>query len=134
MSTRIKLQRLERKHCPEYNIIVASTHKAKRRAVMPIEVLGHYRPNPIFDKESEKMMKKCELDFDRCKYWISVGSDISYPVFKLFDKAGLGAFGKGARKYHYLKKADPANGQIEREAKKYVQKLDLEKWRKEFAA
>ena len=35
------------------------------------------------------MVKETYLDFDRAKYWISVGAILSDPIKKLFSSAGL---------------------------------------------
>ncbi|KKA02774.1 37S ribosomal protein S16, mitochondrial [Hanseniaspora uvarum DSM 2768] len=130
----ISVQRLGKSHSPEFNIVVKSTETKQRNKTMPIEVLGYFRPKPIYDAETETFIKKVELDFDRCKYWVSIGSELTKPVFDLFDKAGFGAFGKNAEDRFYLKKADPKNGQIVREAEESIKKINLDKWRKEFVA
>lgn len=130
----ISVQRLGKSHSPEYNIVVKSYEKRKQDKCMPIEVIGYFRPKPIYDAETKSFIKKVELDFDRCKYWVSIGSELTKPVFNLFDKAGFGAFGKNAEDRFYLRKADPKNGQIVREAQESIKKINLAKWRKEFVA
>ena len=75
-----------------YNIVVANRGKA--RDALPIEVLGTYNPNPVPLTPEEKAsgtkpFKHIELDFDRSKYWLGVGADVSDRVSYLFKKAGL---------------------------------------------
>lgn len=130
----ISVQRLGKSHIPEYNIVVKSTEVKKRNKTFPIEVIGYFRPTPIYDAETKTFIKKVELDFDRCKYWVSLGSKVTKPVFDLFDKAGFGAFGKHAEDRFYLLKADPKYGKVVREAQESVKKINLDKWRKEFVA
>ncbi|KAK6458427.1 ribosomal protein S16 domain-containing protein [Scheffersomyces xylosifermentans] len=89
---RIRLARFGRKHSPLYNIVVANRGKA--RDSLPIEVLGTYNPNPVPLTPQEKAQgtkpfKHIELDFDRSKYWLGVGAEVSDRVSFLFKKAGL---------------------------------------------
>lgn len=89
---RIRLARFGRKHSPLYNIVVAK--KGAARDSLPIEVLGTYNPNPVALTPEEKAVgtktfKDVNLDFNRSKYWIGVGADVSDRVTFLFKKAGL---------------------------------------------
>lgn len=89
---KIRLARFGRKHQPFYNIVVANKRSA--RDSLPIEVIGTYNPNPVPLSPEEKLdntkpYKHIELDFDRSKYWLGVGADVSDRVNYLFKKAGL---------------------------------------------
>ncbi|EEQ40148.1 putative 37S ribosomal protein [Clavispora lusitaniae] len=89
---KIRLARFGRKHQPLYNIVVANKRSA--RDSLPIEVLGTYNPVPIPLGPEEKAKgvkpyKHIELDFDRSKYWLGVGADVSDRVTFLFKRAGL---------------------------------------------
>lgn len=75
-----------------YNIVVAKKRSA--RDSLPVEVLGTYNPIPVALTPEEKAagakkFKDVQLDFDRTKYWIGVGADISDRVSWLFKRAGL---------------------------------------------
>ncbi|CAN3364997.1 small ribosomal subunit protein bS16m [Diutina catenulata] len=89
---KIRLARFGRRHSPVYNIVVANRGKA--RDALPIEVLGTYNPiaTPLTPEEKArgvKPFKDITLDFDRSKYWIGVGADVSDRVGFLFKRAGL---------------------------------------------
>lgn len=89
---KIRLARFGRKHQPVYNIVVANVRQARDK--VPIEVLGTYNPIPIPLTPDEKAnnikpYKHIELDFDRVKYWLGVGADVSDRVGFLFKRAGL---------------------------------------------
>lgn len=89
---KVRLARFGRKNQPLYNIVVANKRSA--RDSLPIEVLGTYNPVPIPLTPSEKAKgvkpyKHIELDFDRAKYWIGVGADLSDRVAFLYKRAGL---------------------------------------------
>lgn len=89
---KIRLARFGRKHSPVYNIVVANKRSARNS--LPIEVLGTYNPVPIPLTPQEKAQnvkpyKHIELDFDRSKYWLGVGADVSDRVTFLFKRAGL---------------------------------------------
>lgn len=89
---KIRLARFGRKYQPLYNIVVAN--KKSARDSLPIEVLGTYNPTPIPLSPEEKAKgvkpyKNIELDFDRSKYWLGVGADVSDRVTFLFKRAGL---------------------------------------------
>lgn len=89
---KIRLARFGRKFQPVYNIVVANRKSARNS--LPIEVLGTYNPKPIPLSPEEKAQnikpyKHIELDFDRSKYWLGVGADVSDRVTFLFKRAGL---------------------------------------------
>lgn len=89
---KIRLARFGRKYLPLYNIVVANKRSSRNK--LPIEVLGTYNPVPIPLTPEEKASgvkpyKAIELDFDRSKYWLGVGADVSDRVNFLFKKAGL---------------------------------------------
>lgn len=88
----IRLARFGRKHQPIYNIVVANKRSA--RDSLPIEVLGTYNPiavplSPEEQAQNVKPYKHIELDFDRSKYWLGNGADVSSRVGFLFKRAGL---------------------------------------------
>lgn len=88
----VRLARFGRRHQPLYNIVVARRQAA--RDALPIEVLGTYDPKPVPLSPQEKQQnvkpyKNIELDFDRSKYWLGVGADVSDRVTFLFKRAGL---------------------------------------------
>ncbi len=89
---RIRLARFGRVNQPVYNIVVAQSKKP--RDGKPIEVIGTYNPiAPPGDKlpsgRLAESKKKVELDFDRTKYWLSVGAQPTSPVIKLLQRAKL---------------------------------------------
>lgn len=89
---KIRLARFGRKYQPLYNIVVANKRSA--RDSLPIEVLGTYNPTPIPLSPEEKAQgvkpyKHIELDFDRTKYWLGVGADVSDRVTFLLKRGGL---------------------------------------------
>ncbi|KAJ8472233.1 hypothetical protein OPV22_026576 [Ensete ventricosum] len=49
-----------------------------------LEVLGYYNPLP-----GQDCAKRMGLNFDRVKYWLSVGAQPSDPVQKILFRAGL---------------------------------------------
>ncbi|EGV63831.1 37S ribosomal protein S16, mitochondrial [Yamadazyma tenuis] len=89
---KIRLARFGRRHQPLYNIVVSNRSQARDR--VPLEVLGTFNPVPIpltpaEAAKGEKPYKHIELDFDRAKYWLGVGADVSDRVGFLFKRAGL---------------------------------------------
>lgn len=89
---KIRLARFGRKYQPLYNIVVANRRSA--RDSLPIEVIGTYNPTPVPLSPEEKAQnvkpyKHIELDFDRSKYWLGVGAEVSDRVSFLFKRAGL---------------------------------------------
>lgn len=79
MVVRIRLARHGRRNLPFYNIVVANARTARNSK--PIEKIGTY--NPIPDREGNKMIT---LNFERAKYWLTVGAQPSEPVEKLLVK------------------------------------------------
>lgn len=87
---RIRLARFGRKHQPVYNIVVTKARLGRDQK--PIEVLGTYNPiaPPLKPWEKDqKPAKHVELDFDRAKYWLSVGAQPTETVTKLLKKAEI---------------------------------------------
>lgn len=89
---KIRLARFGRKHQPLYNIVVANRRSA--RDALPIEVIGTYNPTPVPLSPEEqskgvKPYKHIELDFNRAKYWVGNGAEVSDRVLFLFKRAGL---------------------------------------------
>lgn len=92
MPVKIRLARFGRKFQPMYNIVVANQRSGRNK--LPIEVLGTYNPVPVPLSAEErankvKPYKHIELDFDRSKYWLGVGAEVSDRVGFLFKRAGL---------------------------------------------
>ncbi|AWU75494.1 uncharacterized protein C5L36_0B07440 [Pichia kudriavzevii] len=89
---RIRFVRKGRTRQPVYNIVVAN--KRGKLQGLPIEVIGTYNPiptpiSPIQRQQGVIPVKDVKLDFDRAKYWISVGAQPSDSVAKLLKKAGI---------------------------------------------
>jgi small subunit ribosomal protein S16 len=89
---RIRLVRKGRTRQPVYNIAVAN--KRGKLQGLPIEVIGTYNPvptpiSPLMKEQGFIPVKDVKLDFDRAKYWISVGAQPSDMVANLFKKAGI---------------------------------------------
>lgn len=90
---RIRLARFGRRHSPQYNIVIAKRGDA--RDSLPIEVVGTYNPVPIIihnhdgDVPTKTKHKDIQIDFERSKYWIGVGAEVSDRVCFLFKKAGI---------------------------------------------
>ncbi|ODV86203.1 hypothetical protein CANARDRAFT_27457 [[Candida] arabinofermentans NRRL YB-2248] len=89
---RIRLARMGRKRQPVYNIVVIN--KKTARDGKPIEVIGTYNPIPNALTPQQKEdgfipIKEVNLDFQRSKYWISVGAQPTETVSKLLKKAGI---------------------------------------------
>lgn len=89
---RIRLVRKGRTRQPVYNIAVDG--KRGKLQGLPIEVIGTYNPvptsiSPLMKAEGVIPVKDVRLDFDRAKYWISVGAQPSDMVATLFKKAGI---------------------------------------------
>lgn len=79
MVVRIRLARFGRRNLPFYHIVVANARTARNSK--PIEKIGTY--NPIPDETGNKMIN---LNFDRAKYWLTVGAQPSETVEKLLVK------------------------------------------------
>ncbi|KAH3681876.1 hypothetical protein WICPIJ_007182 [Wickerhamomyces pijperi] len=88
---RLRLSRFGRTNQPIYNIVVTKARIGRDQK--PIEVIGTYNPiappaKPWEDK-SLKPAKHIELDFERAKYWLSVGAQPSDTVTRLLKKAEI---------------------------------------------
>ncbi|KAI9258524.1 30S ribosomal protein S16 [Sporodiniella umbellata] len=82
MVVRIRLARLGRRNLPFYQIVVSNARTGRNS--QPIEKIGTY--NPIPDASGNKLIN---LNFERAKYWLTVGAQPSEPVEKLLVKADL---------------------------------------------
>uniref|UniRef100_A0A803KWR2 Mitochondrial ribosomal protein S16 n=1 Tax=Chenopodium quinoa TaxID=63459 RepID=A0A803KWR2_CHEQI len=80
MVVRIRLSRFGCKNKPFYRVMAADSRSP--RDGKHIEVLGYYNPLP----DGQKRMG---LNFDRVKYWLSVGAQPSDPVQRVLFRAGL---------------------------------------------
>lgn len=76
MVVRIRLARHGRRNLPFYHIVVANARTARNSK--PIEKIGTY--NPIPNSSGNKLVN---LNFDRAKYWLTVGAQPSETVEKL---------------------------------------------------
>ncbi|KAI7899465.1 30S ribosomal protein S16 [Cokeromyces recurvatus] len=82
MVVRIRLARYGRRNLPFYHIVVANARTARNSR--PIEKIGTY--NPIADASGNKLIN---LNFERAKYWLTVGAQPSETVEKILVKADL---------------------------------------------
>ncbi|KAL9660236.1 hypothetical protein QQ045_025049 [Rhodiola kirilowii] len=82
MVVRIRLSRFGCRNKPFYRVTAADSRSP--RDGKHLEVLGYYNPLPGQDGG-----KRMGLNFDRVKYWISVGAQPSDPVQRILFKAGL---------------------------------------------
>ncbi|KAF7727386.1 hypothetical protein EC973_007550 [Apophysomyces ossiformis] len=82
MVVRIRLARHGRRNLPYYRIVVANARTG--RNAKPIENIGSY--NPIPDDAGNKLVN---LNFERAKYWLTVGAQPTEIVEKLLVKANL---------------------------------------------
>ncbi|ORZ01599.1 30S ribosomal protein S16 [Syncephalastrum racemosum] len=82
MVVRLRLARFGRRNLPYYHIVAANARS--KRDGKPIEKIGTYDPIP--DSNGNKMVN---LNFDRTKYWLTVGAQPSETVEKLLVKANL---------------------------------------------
>ncbi|MQM00048.1 hypothetical protein Taro_032774 [Colocasia esculenta] len=82
MVVRIRLSRLGCRNKPFYRVMAADSRSP--RDGKHLEVLGYY--NPLPGKDGGKRMG---LNFDRVKYWLSVGAQPSEPVQRLLFRSGL---------------------------------------------
>ncbi|CAM8960993.1 unnamed protein product [Rhodiola kirilowii] len=82
MVVRIRLARLGCRNKPFYRVTAADSRSP--RDGKHLEVLGYYNPLPGQDGG-----KQMGLNFDRVKYWISVGAQPSDPVQSILFRAGL---------------------------------------------
>ncbi|XP_062010697.1 small ribosomal subunit protein bS16m/bS16c-like [Rosa rugosa] len=82
MVVRLRLARFGCKNRPFYRVMAADSRSP--RDGKHLEVLGYYNPLPGQDGG-----KRMGLNFDRVKYWLSVGAQPSDPVQCLLFRAGL---------------------------------------------
>ncbi|CAA7409321.1 unnamed protein product [Spirodela intermedia] len=82
MVVRIRLSRLGCRNRPFYRVMAADSRSP--RDGKHLEILGYYNPLPGQDGG-----KRMGLNFDRVKYWLSVGAQPSEPVQRLLFRAGL---------------------------------------------
>ncbi|KAI8987279.1 30S ribosomal protein S16 [Mycotypha africana] len=82
MVVRIRLARHGRRNLPYYHIVVANARTARNSK--PLEKIGTY--NPIPDSSGNKMIN---LNFERAKYWLTVGAQPSETVQSILVKAEL---------------------------------------------
>mmetsp|Transcript_85 Transcript_85/g.143 ORF Transcript_85/g.143 Transcript_85/m.143 type:complete len:128 (-) Transcript_85:126-509(-) len=87
MGVRIRLQRFGRRHLPFYRIVAANV-RSKRDGKF-LEILGTYNPLYVTEEEAKKRLKRVELNFERIKYWVSVGATPSDTVARILGYAGL---------------------------------------------
>eukprot|EP00695_Tsukubamonas_globosa_P001524 TRINITY_DN255_c0_g1_i1.p1 TRINITY_DN255_c0_g1~~TRINITY_DN255_c0_g1_i1.p1 ORF type:complete len:110 (+),score=24.09 TRINITY_DN255_c0_g1_i1:93-422(+) len=82
MVVAIRLSRFGQRNTPYYRIVVADS-RAPRDGKF-IEQIGAY--NPLRQKDNSK---EVVLDFDRVKYWLSVGAQPSERIAKLLSFANV---------------------------------------------
>eukprot|EP00744_Colponema_vietnamica_P003733 GILI01005670.1.p1 GENE.GILI01005670.1~~GILI01005670.1.p1 ORF type:complete len:132 (+),score=21.44 GILI01005670.1:46-441(+) len=81
MVVRIRLRRIGQKNDPFWQVVAVDARKA--RDAKPLEIVGHYDPNPATTFK-EKLLR---LNFERVKYWLSVGAQPSETVSRLLTIA-----------------------------------------------
>ncbi|KAL8039580.1 hypothetical protein ABFS82_10G043800 [Erythranthe guttata] len=82
MVVRLRLSRLGCRNKPFYRVMAADSRSP--RDGKHLEVLGYYNPLPGQDGG-----KRMGINFDRVKYWLSVGAQPSDPVQRLLFRAGM---------------------------------------------
>ncbi|RDX96637.1 30S ribosomal protein S16-2, chloroplastic/mitochondrial [Mucuna pruriens] len=82
MVVRIRLSRFGCKNKPFYRVMAADSRSP--RDGKHLEVLGYYNPLPGQDGG-----KRMGLNFERVKYWLSVGAQPSEPVERILFRAGI---------------------------------------------
>ncbi|KAK9671883.1 hypothetical protein RND81_12G061300 [Saponaria officinalis] len=82
MVVRLRLSRFGCKNKPFYRVMAADSRSP--RDGKHLEVLGYYNPLPGMDGQ-----KRMGLNFDRVKYWLSVGAQPSDPIQRILFRAGL---------------------------------------------
>nr|QOI17229.1 mitochondrial ribosomal protein S16 [Hepatica nobilis var. japonica] len=82
MVVRLRLSRFGCKNKPFYRVMAADSRSP--RDGKHLEVLGYYNPLPGQDGG-----KRMGLNFDRVKYWLSVGAQPSDPVERILFRAGV---------------------------------------------
>uniref|UniRef100_A0A0C9QKX2 TSA: Wollemia nobilis Ref_Wollemi_Transcript_29887_1148 transcribed RNA sequence n=1 Tax=Wollemia nobilis TaxID=56998 RepID=A0A0C9QKX2_9CONI len=81
-AVRLRFARMGHSHRPFYRVVAADS-KAKRDGKF-LEILGYY--DPLTRKDGSKHMG---INFERTKYWLSVGAQPTETVERLFYRAGL---------------------------------------------
>lgn len=76
MVVRIRLARHGRRNLPYYHIVVANARTARNSK--PLEQIGTFNPIP-----NENGQKAINLNFERAKYWLTVGAQPSEMVEKI---------------------------------------------------
>ena len=105
MSVKIRLSRGGAKKRPYYYVVAA--HTASPRDGRYIEQIGTF--DPMLKKDDQNRVK---LNFDRCKYWLSVGAQPTDRVARLLDGAGL----MKRTPSNNPEKAKPKKKRVERDA------------------
>ncbi|PKA50838.1 30S ribosomal protein S16, chloroplastic [Apostasia shenzhenica] len=82
MAVKIRLSRFGCRNKPFFRVMAADSRSP--RDGKHIEVLGYYNPLPGQDGG-----KRMGINFERVKYWLSVGAQPSEPVQRLLFRAGL---------------------------------------------
>ncbi|KAG6498169.1 30S ribosomal protein S16-2, chloroplastic/mitochondrial-like [Zingiber officinale] len=82
MVVRIRLARFGCKNRPFYRIVAADSRF--KRDGRHLEILGYYNPLPGQDGG-----KRMGVNFDKVKYWLSVGAQPSDPVQRILFRAGI---------------------------------------------
>ncbi|KAJ7959079.1 30s ribosomal protein s16, chloroplastic [Quillaja saponaria] len=82
MVVRLRLSRFGCKNKPFYRVMAANSRSP--RDGKHLEVLGYYNPLPGQDGG-----KRMGLNFERVKYWLSVGAQPSEPVQRILFRSGL---------------------------------------------
>eukprot|EP00884_Botryococcus_braunii_P002246 jgi/Botrbrau1/12021/Bobra.247_2s0025.1 len=82
MVVRLRLARFGRKNLPFYRIYAADARS--RRDGRHLEIVGHYDPVPGRDGN-----KHVGLNFERIRYWLSVGAQPTDTVARLLGQAGV---------------------------------------------
>nr|QID92318.1 ribosomal protein S16 [Staphisagria macrosperma] len=82
MSVRIRLARYGCKHRPFYRVVTSTS--TSPRDGKQIETLGFYNPLPGEDVDG-----RMKLNFERIRYWLSVGAQPSEAVKRILIRAGV---------------------------------------------
>ena len=82
IKVRIRLSRFGCKNKPFYRVMAANSRSL--RDEKHLEVLGYYNLFPGQDGG-----KRMGLNFERVKYWLSIGAQPSKPVQRILYKAGV---------------------------------------------
>jgi small subunit ribosomal protein S16 len=90
----IRLQRIARMRNHATYTIAVMDSKKKRDTGAFVERIGWYHPidkqTPFQIKRQEREgQKEVMIDFERAKYWISKGAQVSHAVHRIFSFAGI---------------------------------------------